>query len=272
MECASLIALLTGRRAVALVGAGLSTESGIPDYRGAGRAPRTPIQHREFLRSERARTRYWARSLVGWPRIRAARPNDGHRALAALESIGTVQGVITQNVDGLHQLAGSRRVIELHGALGRVRCLGCGEKEAREELQMRLQSLNASWDAGPAAFAPDGDADLAEHALAAFRTPDCRWCGGVLKPDVVFFGDNVAPDVLAEAWRLFDEAEVLLVLGSSLAVWSGYRFVRKAAERGMPVGIVNLGPTRGDELATVRVEERLGELLPAVARAFGAGV
>jgi NAD-dependent SIR2 family protein deacetylase len=265
---ARLVELLAARRVVALVGAGLSTESGIPDYRGAGRAPRAPIQHREFLRSERVRARYWARSLVGWPRLSAARPNDGHRALAALEAAGVVRGVITQNVDGLHQLAGSRHVVELHGSLARVRCLDCGAGETRAAVQERMRALNPDWQPGAAASAPDGDADLEPAAVEAFRAPACLVCGGVLKPDVVFFGDNVAPAVVSEAWRIFDEGEALLVLGSSLTVWSGFRFVRRAAERPVPVAIVNLGPTRGDALADVRVSEPLGHVLPRLAAAL----
>jgi NAD+-dependent protein deacetylase sirtuin 4 len=265
---ARLFELCAGRRIVALVGAGLSTDSGIPDYRGAGRAPRTPIQHREFCRSERARARYWARSVIGWAHLGSAVPNDGHRALARLEHAGCVRGVITQNVDGLHHQAGSVRVVELHGALRRVRCLACGNLESRTALQERMRALNAGFDLQPVTLAPDGDADLADERLASFVTPSCVACDGVLKPDVVFFGDNVPPDVLAQAWALFEEAEVLLVLGSSLAVWSGFRFVKKAAERGMPVAIVNLGPTRGDPLATVRLDEPLGTLLPALAAAL----
>jgi NAD+-dependent protein deacetylase sirtuin 4 len=265
---ARLAALLEGRRATALVGAGLSTDSGIPDYRGAGRAPRNPIQHFAFVRHEHVRRRYWARSLHGWQRIAAAEPNAGHRALAALEAANRVNGVITQNVDGLHQRAASRRVLELHGSLWRVRCLGCGALQSRVALQERMAALNPGWPS-PAArdvsAAPDGDADLHGEVLAAFVVPACDACGGVLKPDVVFFGDNVAPAPLAEAWSMLDDAEMLLVLGSSLTVWSGYRFVRKAAERGLPIAIVNLGPTRGDALADVRIDEPLGDVLPWLA-------
>jgi len=263
-----LRALADGRRIVALVGAGLSTDSGIPDYRGAGRPPRTPLQHRDFLASAATRRRYWARSFLGWPRVSAAAPNQGHRAIAALEEAGRLGGVITQNVDGLHQRAGSRRVVELHGALARVRCLGCGAVESRADSQERLAALNAGWRGAADAIAPDGDADLDAAALAGFVVADCLACGGILKPDVVFFGDNVARPVLDEAWRLFDEAELLLVLGSSLTVWSGYRFVRRAAERGVPVAIVNLGPTRGDPLATVRLDAALGTVLPELATAL----
>jgi NAD-dependent SIR2 family protein deacetylase len=259
-----LAALLDGKRAVALVGAGLSTESGIPDYRGAGRAPRTPITHREFLHSAAARTRYWARSLVGWSAIARARPNRGHLALAGLERHGAVGAVITQNVDGLHGAAGSERVLELHGSLWRVRCLGCGAIEGRDALQARLEALNPGWARGEAAVAPDGDADVDGVRLAQFRVAACVACGGVLKPDVVFFGDNVARPLVDAAYAEVDAAEVLVVLGSSLTVWSGYRFVRRAAERGRPVAIVNLGPTRADDLATLRIEAPLGEVLPRI--------
>jgi NAD-dependent SIR2 family protein deacetylase len=264
----ALASLLAGRRTVALVGAGLSTESGIPDYRGAGRSPRTPITHREFLHSAAARARYWARSVVGWPAIARARPNAGHLALAALERHGAVTAVVTQNVDGLHHAAGSARVVELHGSLWRVRCLDCGAIERRDALQARLLALNPAWQVAPdAPLAPDGDAEVDREPTErhrAFCVADCASCGGLLKPDVVFFGDNVARPIVDEAYALVDEAEALVVLGSSLTVWSGFRFVRRAAERGRAVAIANLGPTRGDPLAALRVEAPLGALLPRV--------
>lgn len=257
-----------------LAGAGLSTESGIPDYRGpeTARRARNPMQGRQFITDARSRSRYWARSLNGFPRIAAARPNHGHKALAALENIGVVSGIITQNVDGLHQAAGSRRVIELHGALSRVRCLDCGVLESRAKLQERLIAHNPSWSGREAPIAPDGDADLDAHIFDEFRVPSCLHCEGVLKPDVVFFGENVAPDIKDAAFALFDESEVLLVVGSSLTVYSGFRFVRRAKERQMPVAIVNLGATRGDELATLRLDARLGDVLPRLARALGARI
>jgi NAD-dependent SIR2 family protein deacetylase len=261
--------LLRGRRVVVLAGAGLSTESGIPDYRSPGRPVRTPIQHRDFLRSEATRRRYWARSFVGWPRIAAARPNRGHLALAALEAASVVCGVITQNVDGLHQQAGHRRVVELHGSMHAVRCLDCGASEPREALQTRIDAANPGWQGGGVAL-PDGDAEVSADALAAFVMPTCMVCAGVLKPDVVFFGDNVRPPILEAAWRLFDEGERLLVVGSSLTVFSGFRFVRRAAERATPVAICTLGPTRGDGLSSVKVEAPLGEVLPALAAALTA--
>ena len=267
-----LARLLDGRRIVALAGAGMSTESGIPDYRGpeTARRARNPMQARQFLHEPASRARYWARSMNGWPRIAAARPNPAHEALAALERAGRLAGTITQNVDGLHQAAGNERVVELHGALARVRCLGCGEIEPRAALQERLIAENPSFYRWDTALAPDGDADLDHDAFTDFYVPICLACGGTLKPDVVFFGENVPARVTDAAWALFDEAEALLVVGSSLTVFSGYRFVRRASERGVPVAIVNLGPTRGDEHAALCVDARLGELLPRLVTTLGA--
>jgi NAD-dependent protein deacetylase/lipoamidase sirtuin 4 len=263
-----LVQIARGRRLVALTGAGCSTESGIPDYRGAdaGTRRRAPMQHREFVGRAEARRRYWARSVVGWPRFAAARPNPGHEALAALEGGGVLAGVITQNVDGLHQAAGSREVVELHGALARVRCLDCGALSSRQALQERLLALNPRFADGCAALAPDGDADLPDELVAGFAVAACAACDGVLMPDVVFFGGSVPRPTLEAAWQLFDRAQVLLVIGSSLTVYSGLRFVRRAAERGVPVAIVNRGPTRGDEHAAVRLDARCGAALPALAR------
>lgn len=270
---APLVDALRGRRVVALTGAGCSTESGIPDYRGVDTPPRTraSIQHREFVDRAEARRRYWARSLLGWPRLAAARPNAGHRALAALEEIGVVAGLITQNVDGLHARAGSRAVVELHGALARVRCLGCTAITSRDELQERLLDANPAWRASDVPVAPDGDAELPDDRVAGFAVVACRACGGVLMPDVVFFGGSVPRATLDAAWATFERAEVLLVVGSSLAVFSGYRFVRRAAERGIPVAILNRGPTRGDPHAQLRVDARAGEALPALVRYFAVG-
>lgn len=269
-ELARALELLRGRRVVALTGAGCSTESGIPDYRSPGRAPRRPVQHREFLGSAAARRRYWARSAAGWPRFRAAAPNPGHRALAALEAAGALQGILTQNVDGLHGRAGSRRVVELHGALSEVLCLGCGGLHDRDEVQRWLEALNPGCAAASIAEeAPDGDAVL--QAEDGFRVPDCPACAGVLKPNVVFFGDNVPPERLAAAWALFDEAEALLVAGSSLAVFSGYRFARRAAERGLPILVLNAGETRADPLAALRWSAPLGLSLPALESGLAGG-
>lgn len=266
----ALRGLLAGRRTVVLTGAGCSTESGIPDYRGptGSLRKREPMRYQEFARSADARTRYWARSAVGWPRFATARPNEGHQALARLEAAGAVMGLITQNVDGLHSEAGSMRVVELHGSLHRVLCLACAWSLGRGELQRELMALNPGFSGWEAALAPDGDADLSPEHVAGFRVPPCRACGGVLKPDVVFFGENVPGPVVEAAWALLDEAEALLVVGSSLAVYSGFRFVRAAAERRMPIALVNMGPTRADELATVRVESPAGVALGALARAL----
>jgi NAD-dependent deacetylase sirtuin 4 len=266
----ALAALLAGRRLVALTGAGCSTESGIPDYRGQGRSPtRTPIQHDAFLRRADVRRRYWARATVGWSRFRGARPNAAHTALAAMETAGTLAGVITQNVDRLHTAAGSQHVVELHGALEDVRCLTCGTLEPRTAVHERLLDENPGWlERVCGDIRPDGDADLPEEHVEDLRVVDCLTCGGVLKPDVVFFGGNVTAPTLASAWALFEGAQALLVVGSSLAVWSGYRFVRRATERCVPVAIVNLGPTRGDAEAALRVSARAGEVLPVLAAAL----
>ena len=202
----------------------------------------------------------------GWPAIEAARPNPSHGALAALEGAGRLAGIITQNVDGLHHAAGSRTVVELHGALARVRCLGCDTVEPRSEVQARLLQENPGFSPEDAAMAPDGDAELG--GVDDFRVVDCRACGGVLKPDVVFFGGSVPRPVVDDAFALLDTADALLVVGSSLAVFSGYRFVRRARERNIPVALVNLGPTRADGEATLRVEGRAGEVLPALALAL----
>lgn len=270
----ALAALLAGRRFVALVGAGCSTESGIPDYRGPGsrRTPVSPIMYREFVRDPEARTRYWARSAVGWRRIAGARPNAAHHALARFEAAGRMPGVITQNVDGLHGRAGSERVIELHGSLAEVRCLDCGEVESRGAMQERLLAANPAWadhvrrlEDGALPATPDGDAALPESLSRGFRVPACRSCGGVLKPDVVFFGENVPADRVEAAWAVYEEADVVLVVGSSLTVYSGRRFVDRARRDGRPVAIVNLGATRSDAHAAVRVEGKVGEVLPRLA-------
>lgn len=270
----ALAALLRDRRVVLLTGAGLSTGSGIPDYRGpeTRRRARSPIRFAEYIASDEKRARYWARSMVGWERFSAARPNLGHRALASMEREGVIDGVITQNVDRLHRRAGSERVVELHGALEETRCLDCGALERRHDVQARLRALNPHFSPTAVELAPDGDAEIATEALASFVAPSCLRCGGTLKPNVVFFGENVAPATLAAAYALFDEADVLLVVGSSLAVFSGYRFVRRAKDRGMPVAILNLGESRGDSLADVRIEGDCTSVLPALACALGCEV
>ena len=284
-----LVDLMRGRRTLVLAGAGCSTESGIPDYRGPeGRLRvRNPVQYGEFVRSEANRRRYWARSTVGWQRVAGARPNPTHVGLAELEACGVVSGVITQNVDGLHHAAGSARVVELHGSLAHVVCLECGDRTTRNEMQERLLAANEEWlaavpvrgaaagtgrgrEGGPvAAPAPDGAAELPDDAYDSFAVPACA-CGGVLKPDVVFFGENVPKDRVASCWRMMDDSDVLLVAGSSLTVYSGRRFVYGAAERALPIGVVNLGPTRADDYAIAKVDGRLGEVVPRLVEALSA--
>lgn len=267
-----LVDAMRGRRVAVLTGAGCSTRSGIPDYRGprTRHIPRRPIQHREFVEQPAARQRYWARSVVGWPRLAAARPNPGHRALAALESAGIVTTLLTQNVDGLHQAAGSRAVVELHGALSRVRCLQCGVWGSRDALQERLLALNPAWrrTTRPAdgQTAPDGDVELSDDQVAGFQVAGCPACDGVLMPDVVFFGGAVPRRRVQDAFDRVAAADVLLVVGSSLTVFSGYRFVRAAHAAGQPVLILNQGETRGDPLATHKVDACCTDLLPRVAQ------
>lgn len=251
---------------VVLSGAGLSTESGIPDYRGeTGRRRRAdPMTYHTFVSSAGARRRYWARSHLGWRHITGASPNAGHRAVAELQRRGLVAGIITQNVDGLHQAAGARQVVELHGSLHRVRCLACGRRTSRHALDRRLRAANPGWHVRPEQINPDGDAVLSAEEVEGFRTVDCDGCGGLLKPDVVFFGENVPPSRVADCYALTERAGLLLVLGSSLTVMSGYRFVRHAAARSIPVAIVNQGPTRGDGEALMTFNAPLGPALTAL--------
>lgn len=250
-----------------LSGAGISTESGIPDYRGAGGSLRrhTPMTYQDFTGGAQARRRYWARSHLGWRTFGRARPNDGHRAVAAFGRHGLLSGVITQNVDGLHQSAGSEGVVELHGSLDRVVCLSCRTTSSRRDLAERLETANPGFEPVAAAINPDGDADLTDAQVGDFRVVPCADCGGVLKPDVVFFGETVPPSRVEHCRRLVREADALLVLGSSLTVMSGLRFVRQAAEAGTPVLIVNHDPTRGDRHALTRVAVPLGAALATVA-------
>ena len=274
--------LRTHAPAVVLTGAGISTESGIPDYRGPDGLRRvTPMQHGEFVGSSAARQRYWARSYVGWQRFSAARPNAGHFAVAALQRQGTLGPVLTQNVDGLHQAAGSTRVVELHGSLADVVCLTCGDRSRREDLQERMGRANPGFAALATATAadgsrvssqirPDGDIVLGDDAVSAFRLPRCLVChADTLKPDVVFFGGSVPKDRVERCNALVDAAPALLVLGSSLAVMSGYRFVRRAAARGIPVAIVTRGPTRGDAEASHRLDAPLGSALTGLLARLG---
>ena len=258
----------------ALSGAGLSTESGIPDYRGEAGSLRnhTPMTYQEFRGSAQARQRYWARSFLGWRTIAAARPNAGHLAVAELRALGHLSGVITQNVDGLHQAADTPEVVDLHGTLDRVICLDCGRISARDTLDRRLRAANPGFDAAAGRINPDGDVELAEPAVREFRLVDCAHCaGGMLKPDVVFFGENVPPARVRLCERLVDDANAVLVLGSSLTVMSGLRFVRRAAAAGKPVLIVNRGRTRGDDYASVRVDLPLGSALTELLRRVAAG-
>ncbi|WP_249225545.1 NAD-dependent protein deacetylase [Tardiphaga alba] len=246
------------RRLFVLTGAGCSTNSGIPDYRDSdGNWKRTPpVTYAAFMGSEATRQRYWARSLVGWQRFGQAVPNDAHRALARLEQAGRSEILLTQNVDRLHQSAGSERVIDLHGRLDIVRCMGCNATMPRGDFQHELGHRNGAWLALDAPDAPDGDADLESDDFAAFTVPSCVACGGILKPDVVFFGENVPRDVVDEARDRLEAADAMLVVGSSLMVFSGFRFVQAAAKRGIPIAAVNLGRTRADDLLTLKVEDR----------------
>ncbi|MGY1659924.1 NAD-dependent protein deacetylase [Geodermatophilus sp. SYSU D00705] len=264
-----LAALVDDGDVVVLSGAGLSTDSGIPDYRGATGSLRrhTPMTYQTFLRDPRGRHRYWARSFVGWRQIRAARPNAGHRAVADLQAAGLVTGVITQNVDGLHQAAGARDVLELHGGLDRTVCLACGDVADRAALDERLRAANPHFGPHADEVNPDGDAELPDEVLDGFVMVDCLACGrGPLKPDVVFFGETVPRDRVDTCFAMVEHAGALLVLGSSLTVMSGYRFVLRAEKLGIPVGLVNLGPTRGDAKVDVRVDAPLGTVLPDLAR------
>jgi len=260
------------RRLVVLTGAGCSTGSGIPDYRNRDgewkRKP--PIRFQEFIASAQTRRRYWARSMVGWKLVESARPNTAHEALAALEASGRLRYLVTQNVDGLHQKAGSVRVNDLHGRVDRVGCLDCGETSSRLEFQLRLSAMNPTWRHLHASYAPDGDADLDGVRFEAFHLPECARCSGALKPDVVFFGESVPRPRVDEAMAGVNASDLLLVVGSSLMVWSGYRFVKRAREAGIPVAAVNLGKTRADAEIDVKVRAECGEVLQAVVAALPA--
>jgi NAD-dependent SIR2 family protein deacetylase len=245
------------RRLFVVTGAGCSTRSGIPDYRdvdGEWKRMR-PVTHQAFMSEEITRRRYWARSLVGWRRFRRARPNDAHRALARLESMGKSELLLTQNVDRLHQAAGSTQVIDLHGRLDLVRCMACDKRVTRDEVQDELGQLNAGWLGLDAFDAPDGDADLGSVDYLSFEIPACRACGGIIKPDVVFFGANVPRDRVDLAVRHLERADAVLVVGSSLMVYSGFRFIEMATLVGKPVAAVNLGRTRADGVLALKVEQ-----------------
>ena len=268
VDAPELVALLAGRRVTVLTGAGLSTDSGIPDYRGPDSPPANPMTIRQFTSSRDYRRRYWARNHLGWRHMAQTLPNAGHRALAALVRTGVVTGVITQNVDLLHTKAGSRTVINLHGTYARVVCLDCGHTMTRADLAERLEAVNPGFteraeQVGGLAVAPDADAFVAD--TDSFRFVDCPACGGMLKPDIVYFGESVAKEVVDQAYSLIDNSDALLVAGSSLTVFSGYRFVRHAAARQIPVAIVNRGPTRGDDLAAVKVDAGCSPMLTLLA-------
>lgn len=259
-------------RLCVLTGAGCSTESGIPAYRdkdGTWQHKR-PIDYRDFVRSERIRQRYWARSMIGWQDFARARPNLAHISLARLERAGAVRHLITQNVDGLHCAAGSRRVIDLHGRLDTVECLTCAHRRTRSDLQRQLQAENPAFRSGVALRTPDGDAELEETDLTGFRIPACAECGGILKPSVVFFGESIPRDRVREALACVHEADALLVVGSSLMVYSGYRLCRAAAERQKPIAAVNIGRTRADDMLALKVADRCGEVLAALANRLAA--
>ncbi|MGO1317530.1 MAG: Sir2 family NAD-dependent protein deacetylase [Cellulomonadaceae bacterium] len=262
-----VVAHLAHRRVTVLTGAGVSTDSGIPDYRGPDSPPRTPMTYQQFVGDPAFRRTYWARNHVGWQHVDRTRPNPGHLALAELERRGTVVGVVTQNVDRLHTLAGSRHVIDLHGTYARVVCLTCRNVVSRESLATRLAELNPGFlervgDVADVEIAPDADAVI--ESTAGFRVADCALCGGLLKPDIVYFGENVPRKRVERAYAMVDEADALLVAGSSLAVLSGLRFVRHAARTGMSVVIVNRGTTRGDDRAHVTLHAGTSETLTAL--------
>lgn len=260
------IELLRGRRVAVLTGAGVSTDSGIPDYRGAGAPVRTPMTYSQFLADEPYRKRYWAGSHLGWERFAAARPNPGHLTLAALESDGIVTGVVTQNVDGLHVRAGSRRVVDLHGSMDRVTCLHCGQTFDRGAIAERITRLNPWLSDADATMNPDGDAEVAD--VSRFAVPECSVCGGTLKPDIVFFGEFVPPVKFEEARGIVARSDALLVLGSSLVVNSGIRLVGQAAKKRIPTIIVNRGETKADSRAALKIEAGTTETLAALREAL----
>jgi NAD-dependent SIR2 family protein deacetylase len=272
VEAPELVALLGGRRVAVLTGAGISTDSGIPDYRGPDSPPSNPMTIRQFTSDPVFRQRYWARNHVGWRYMADTLPNAGHRALATLEDAGVVTGVITQNVDLLHTKAGSRTVVNLHGSYAEVACLQCAFTMSRAALAQVLEAANPGFierarsnrlAIGGLAVAPDADAVVDD--TESFRYIDCPNCGGMLKPNIVYFGENVPKQRAQQAFSLLDDSDALLVAGSSLTVFSGFRFVRHAAARGIPVAIINRGPTRGDDLATVKIDNGCSPMLALLA-------
>lgn len=265
---ADVVDVLRGRRLAVLTGAGVSTDSGIPDYRGPDSPPRTPMTFQQFTGDERFRRHYWARNHVGWRHVGRTQPNAGHLALAQMESNGTVRGVITQNVDLLHEAAGSRNVIDLHGRYDRVVCLSCHHVISRTELAQRLEDLNQHFadEVADVEIAPDADAVV--ERTSHFVVADCAVCGGMLKPDIVYFGETVPRERVERAYAMVDDGDALLVAGSSLQVQSGLRFVRHAAQTGKPVVIVNRGTTRGDRHATVTLHAGTSETLTTLAQSL----
>ena len=259
-------------RLFVLTGAGCSTASGIPDYRDRNgdwkRKP--PVTYQAFLNEPATRARYWARSHAGWPMVARARPNAAHRALAALEHEGRIERLVTQNVDGLHQRAGSRAVIDLHGRIDAVRCLACGARSSRDAVQAQLRARNPAWmEAVDAAIAPDGDADLDGIDTTTFVAPHCAACAGLLKPDVVFFGENVPRERVFDAQAALQASDAMLVVGSSLMVYSGYRFAVRAREAGLPLAILTSGTTRADAIATLKLDADSGETLGNALKLLG---
>ncbi|WP_408669753.1 NAD-dependent protein deacetylase [Sanguibacter biliveldensis] len=270
-DLAALVDLVRGRRVAVLTGAGVSTDSGIPDYRGPDSPPRNPMTYQQFIGDEAFRRHYWARNHVGWRHVERTSPNAGHRALTRLEQAGLLTGIITQNVDTLHVVAGSTTVVDLHGSFDRVVCLDCGHVVSRESLAERLEAANPGFvesigDVADIEIAPDADAVI--ETTAHFRPVACEVCGGTLKPDIVYFGEMVPKARVARAFEIVDEADVLLVAGSSLTVHSGLRFVKHAAKAGTPVVIVNRGETRGDPLATLTIDAGATQTLEALAEAL----
>ncbi len=254
------------KRVFVLTGAGISTASGIPDYRDHNGEwkRKTPIQHQDFIDQAAVRRRYWARSLLGWKHFGQAQPCNGHRALASLEGAGRISLIVTQNVDGLHQSAGSRKVIDLHGRIDRLVCLDCGARKTRAAFQPQLEANNSRYAALAARMAPDGDADLEQDSFDDFNVPACQRCGGVVMPDVIFYGGSVPRSRVADAYAGLEAADAVLVAGSSLMVYSGYRFCKAAAERGKPIAAINLGVTRADDLLDFKVEMPCCDALQAL--------
>jgi NAD-dependent SIR2 family protein deacetylase len=260
-QAGDIARLVAGKRVAVLTGAGISTDSGIPDYRGQGASKRTPMKFADFIGSVEYRRRYWAGAHLGWRRFAAAEPNRGHIALAAMEQFGAISGIVSQNVDGLHRRAGSAHVVDLHGTLSRVGCVECGQMYDRESVEHRVALLNPWLAQMPdPELAPDGDSDV--EGWQSVEVPECTVCGGILKPDVVFFGENVPLERVERSVAAVDRAEVLLVIGTSLAVNSGVRFARQAAKAEKPIIVVNVGPTKADVLATVKLEVNSSVVLP----------